>query len=190
MGIILAPLPDFPYLRKNIENMTPFILRQWQESDIPALAKYLNNKKIWDNCRDRLPHPYTEKDAVAFIQYAKSQDEQNNYCIEVNAEAVGNISFDRSTDVERFNAEIGYWIAEPYWNKGIMTQALRQAVSDYFSQTDVVRIFAKVYASNFASMRVLEKAGFQKTGIQHNACFKNERFLDCHCFELLKEGTV
>ena len=93
--------------------------------------------------------------------------------------------------MERFNAEIGYWIAEPYWNKGMMTQALRQAVSDYFSQTDVVRIFAKVYAGNFASMRALEKAGFRKTGIiQHKACFKNGQFLDCHCFELLKEYAL
>lgn len=170
--------------------MTPFILRQWRESDVPTLAKYLNNKKIWDNCRDRLPYPYTENDAASFIQYAKSQDVQNNYCIEINAEAVGNISFDRGTDVERFNAETGYWIAEPYWNKGIMTQALRQAVSDYFSQTDIVRIFANVYANNFASMRVLEKAGFWETGIQHKACFKNGQFLDCHCFELLKEDTL
>ena len=102
--------------------MTPFILRRWQESDIPALAKYLNNKKIWDNCRDSLPYPYTSEDAASFIQYVKSQDIQNNYCIEVHAEAAGNISFDRGTDVERFNAEIGYWLAEPYWNKGIMTQ--------------------------------------------------------------------
>lgn len=186
----LAPFPEFPYLRKKHKNMIPFILRQWQESDAPALAKFLNNKKIWDNCRDSLPYPYTSQDAAAFIRYIKVQEVQNNYCIEINAEAAGNISFDRGTDVERFNAEIGYWIAELYWNKGIMTQALRQAVSDYFSQTDVVRIFAKVYAGNFASMRALEKAGFRKTGIQHKACFKNGQFLDCHCFELLKEYAL
>ena len=63
--------------------MTPFILRQWQESDAPALAKYLNNKKIWDNCRDSLPCPYTEKDATSFIQHTKSKEIQNNYCIEI-----------------------------------------------------------------------------------------------------------
>ena len=174
MSVPLPRSPNFPIFAKKHKNMIPFILRQWQESDAPALAKYLNNKKIWDNCRDSLPYPYTSQ----------------NYCIEINAEAAGNISFDRGTDVERFNAEIGYWIAEPYWNKGIMTQALRQAVSDYCSQTDVVRIFAKVYAGNFASMRALEKAGFRKTGIQHKACFKNGQFLDCHCFELLKEYAL
>ena len=167
--------------------MTPFILRLWQESDAPALAKYLNNKKIWDNCRDSLPYPYTSKDAVSFIQYVKSQNVQHNYCIEINMEAAGNVSFDRGTDVERFNAEIGYWIAEPYWNKGIITQALRQAIGDYFNRTDVVRIFARVYVGNLASMRALEKVGFQKTGILHRAYFKNGQFLDCHYFELLKE---
>ena len=102
-------------------------------------------------------------------------------------EAAGNISFDRGTDVERFNVEIGYWIAEPYWNKGIITQALRQAISDYFNRTDVVRIFARVYVGNLASMRALEKVGFQKTGILHRAYFKNGQFLDCHYFESLKE---
>ena len=99
--------PIFPIFAEKHKNMTPFILRQWQESDVPALAKYLNNKKIWDNCRDRLPYPYTYEDAVSFIQYVKSQNVQNNYCIEIITEAAGNISFDRGTDVERFNAEIG-----------------------------------------------------------------------------------
>ena len=87
--------------------MIPFILRQWQESDAPALAKYLNNKKIWDNCRDSLPYPYTSQDAAAFIRYIKVQEVQNNYCIEINAEAAGNISFDRgsvSTEAQTWNA--------------------------------------------------------------------------------------
>ena len=87
----LAPFPDFPYLRKKHKNMIPFILRQWQESDVPALAKFLNNKKIWDNCRDSLPYPYTSQDAAAFMRYIKVQEVQNNYCIEINAEAAGNI---------------------------------------------------------------------------------------------------
>ena len=92
-----------------------FKLRAWTKADIPALAKHLNNKKIWDNCRDTLPYPYTEKDAEQFISFVERQSEQNNYCIEINHEAAGNISFIRGTDVERYNAELGYWLAEPYW---------------------------------------------------------------------------
>ena len=100
-----------------------FILRPWKESDAKALARHLNNKKIWDNCRDGLPFPYTETDADTFIKYASEQVEQNEYCIEANHEAIGNIGFVRGTDVERFNAEVGYWISETYWNMRVLEKA-------------------------------------------------------------------
>ena len=164
-----------------------FRLRPWEASDVSSLAKYLNNKKIWDNCRDRLPFPYTEADALSFIDYATSRQEPGEYCIEINGEAAGNISFMRGTDVERFNAEAGYWLAEPFWNQGIASEALREALRQYLAATDVVRIFANVYESNIASMRVLEKVGFRKVGVLRNACFKNGRFVNAHYFELLKE---
>ena len=153
-----------------------FKLRAWTRADIPALAKYLNNKKIWNNCRDTLPYPYTEKDAEQFIGFVEGQSEQ---------EAAGNISFIRGTDVERYNAELGYWLAEPYWNRGIMSEAVKQAVEDYLSHSDTIRIHAHVYENNPASMKVLEKAGFQKCGIFRKACFKNRQFVDCHCYELV-----
>ena len=125
--------------------MESFKLRAWTKTDIPVLAKYLNNKKIWDNCRDALPYPYTEKDAGQFISFVEGQSEQNNYCIEINHEAAGNISFTRGTDVERYNAELGYWLAEPYWNQGIMSEAIKQAIEDYLIHSDAVRIYAHVY---------------------------------------------
>lgn len=167
-----------------------FLLRPWQMTDVPSLARYLNNKKIWDNCRDSLPFPYTEKDAHSFIDYAMSRQESCEYCIDINGEAVGNISFMRGTDVERFNAEVGYWLAEPFWNQGIVSEALREALRRYWETTDVVRIFANVYESNIASMRVLEKVGFRKVAIFRKACFKNNRFVDACYFELLKEEFV
>lgn len=173
-------------LNKEID-VDKYKIRSWSKDDFSTLAKYLNNKKIWDNCRDSLPYPYSENDAQQFILFVSSQNEQNNYCIEVNQEAAGNISFARGIDVERYNAELGYWLAEPYWGKGIMTQMLALAISCYFHQTDVMRIHANVYAGNIASMRVLEKTGFRKCGIHRNACFKNGVFTDCHYFELLKE---
>lgn len=169
--------------------MESFKLRLWAKADIPVLAKYLNNKKIWDKCRDSLPYPYTEKDAEQFISFVEKQSEQNNYCIEINHEAAGNISFIKGTDVERYSAELGYWLAEPYWNQGIMTEAIKQAIEDYLSHTDTVRIHANVYENNLASMRVLEKAGFHKCGIFRKACFKNGQFVDCHCYELLNYSS-
>lgn len=175
-GLVSVPMKRFS-----------FRLRSWQKSDVPSLARYLNNKKIWDNCRDRLPFPYTEEDARSFIDYAMSQREAWEYCIEINGEAVGNIGFTRGTDVERFNAEVGYWLAEPFWNQGIASEALREVLQRYWAATDVIRIFANVYESNIASMRVLEKVGFRKIGILRKACFKNNHFVDVHSFELLKE---
>lgn len=160
-----------------------FRLRPWQSSDVPSLAHHLNNKKIWDNCRDCLPYPYTEKDASAFIAYAMQQEE---YCIEIDGQAVGNISFIRAKDVERFNAEVGYWLSEDYWGAGIATATLREAIGLYFSRTSVIRLYATVFENNPASMRVLEKVGFQKVGILRKSCFKNGRFIDAHYYELLK----
>lgn len=176
------------YLKSDnkIQTIKSFKLRNWNRADVPALARHLNNKNIWDNCRDALPYPYTEKDAEQFISFVEGQSEQSNYCIEINHEAAGNISFIRGTDVERYNAELGYWLAESYWNLGIMTEAIKQAVEDYLSHSDTVRIHAHVYENNLASMKVLEKAGFHKCGILRKACFKNGRFVDCHCYELLK----
>lgn len=168
-------------------NSDKYKIRKWAKEDFSALAKHLNNKKIWDNCRDGLPYPYTEDNAQQFISLVLSQKGQNNFCIEINGEAAGNISFDRGTDIERYNAELGYWLAEPYWGRGIATQMLSQAVSSYFRQTDVVRICANVYAGNKASMRVLEKIGFRKSGILRKAFYKNGAFIDCHSFELLRE---
>ena len=115
--------------------------------------------------------------------------EQNEYCIEANHEAIGNIGFVRGTDVERFNAEVGYWISETYWNKGLATAALERAIEHYFQHTDVIRLYATVYEHNAASMHVLEKAGFQKTGIHRKACFKNGQFIDAHYYELLKNKS-
>lgn len=184
-GILYGEWNDNGRLWPGDPEMEPFVLRPWRESDGPALARYLNNRKTWDNCRDGLPYPYTEEDALRFIRSASEQEGSRNYCIEIRQEAAGNIGFIRGTDVERYNAEVGYWLAEPYWNRGIMSRALKEAVGEYLRQTDAVRIHARVYAGNRASMRVLERAGFRACGIWRKACFKNGRFVDCHCYELL-----
>ena len=104
--------------------------------------------------------------------------------------AVGNIGFVRGTDVERFNAEVGYWISERYWNQGITSEALADAIQYYFEHTEVIRIFATVYEYNLASMRVLEKVGFKKTGIFRKACYKNGRFIDAHHFEIVADEKL
>ena len=164
-----------------------YILRRWKPEDAESLAKYINNKKIWDNCRDGLPYPYTLQDANAFIAHVTSNSFNSEYCIEVNGEAVGNIGFIIGTDVERFSAEIGYWIAEQFWNKGYMTNALEHAIDHFFSTTNVIRIYAKVYVSNEASICLLKKVGFTMKCIFSKAAFKNGQFTDMFYFEKIKE---
>ena len=108
----------------------------------------------------------------------------------VHGEAIGNTGFVRGTDVERFNAEVGYWISERYWNQGITSEALADAIQYYFEHTEVIRIFATVYEYNLASMRVLEKVGFKKTGIFRKACYENGRFIDAHDFEIVADEKL
>lgn len=161
-----------------------YTLRTWQTEDAPSLAQELNNKKIWDNCRDMLPYPYSPEHAEAFIGIIKKKEGIHDFCIEVNGKAVGNIGFMPGTDVERFNAEVGYVIGEAYWNQGIMTDALQEAIRYYFAHTDKVRIFAFVFEHNLPSMRVLEKVGFTKVGVMTNSVFKNGHFMNAHLFEM------
>ena len=108
-----------------------YTLRTWQTEDAASLAQYLNNKNIWDNCRDGLPYPYSQEDANVFLAMVQAKENIQDFCIEVNGEAVGSIGFVPATDVERFSAEVGYWIGEPFWNQGIVTDALKEAINYY-----------------------------------------------------------
>lgn len=170
-----------------IFNNNKYILRKWRIEDAESLSKYLNNRRIWDSCRDGLPHPYTLQDANDFITYIAQNECNSEYCIEINGEAVGNIGFVRGNDVERFSAEIGYWIAEQYWNRGFMSDALKYAIDHFFSTTDIVRLYATVYASNKSSAHILEKNGFTMKCILTKAAFKNGRFTDMFYFEKMKQ---
>lgn len=160
-------------------------LRPWQAADFRSLAENFNNIHIWNQIRD-LPFPYTEADAKAFIDSVRSRPEWLDFAIEIDGCAVGNIGFVPQSNVERFNAEVGYWIGQPFWNRGIVSDALQAAVGWVFGHTSIVRIYAGVYASNPASRRVLEKAGFRLVGQMKKAVFKNGHFLDLYSYELLK----
>jgi RimJ/RimL family protein N-acetyltransferase len=135
-------------------------VRSWRTSDAESLLRHANNRNIWLNLRDAFPHPYTKHDARAYIRSVRDRSPETTFAIAVDDEAVGSIGFVLRTDVERVSAEIGYWLAEPFWGRGITSEALA-ALTRYAIDTHrLTRIYALPFAWNLASCRVLEKAGY------------------------------
>lgn len=153
-------------------------IRPVRYSDRESLAKLANNKKIWLNVRDMFPHPYTVADAEKFIDSVKQQDPQVTFAIEYDFKFVGAIGLVLQKDVYRFSAELGYWVGEPFWGKGIATQALSLLCKYAFDELKMEKLFAGVFNGNEGSKKVLLKCGFQQEGIARRAIFKNHTFMD------------
>lgn len=138
-------------------------IRKWELADAKDLAAALSNTKIQDNLRDGLPYPYTEQDGIDYISAMLSADENDTFAfaITVDEKVIGSIGVFRQGNIHRQTAEVGYYIAEEYWGKGIMTEAIIQTCKYVFDKSDIIRIYAEPFAYNAASCRVLEKAGFQ-----------------------------
>ena len=147
-------------------------VRPWRESDADSLAEHANNLNVAKNLRDRFPHPYTRKNARDFLKFATSLDDYSNLAIEVDGAAVGAIGYVPGQDVERFSAEIGYWLGEAYWGRGIVTEALGLITAHAFERLSVLRMFALPFADNPASARVLEKAGYIREGVLRSSSVK------------------
>jgi RimJ/RimL family protein N-acetyltransferase len=162
-------------------------LRVLEPSDKYQLAILANNKKIWDNVRDYFPHPYTEKDAQEFIQMRSKNAAEKVFAIDFNGELCGMVGLILQKDVYRKSAEIGYWIGEPYWGKGLATKAVGLILDYGFKELKLIRMYAGVFEYNIASMKVLEKSGFQKEGISKRAVYKNAKFWDEHRYYKLFE---
>ena len=165
----------------------PCLLRPWAHSDVSALVRYANNRKIWANVRDRFPHPYTRTDAEQWTSYASKKSPVTDFAIEVNGEAAGGIGLVLREDVERCGAEVGYWLGEPFWGKGIATAALQALTAYAFAEFPyLVRLFAMTYEDNLASQRVLEKAGFVREGVLRKNAFKDGRYRDQPIYALVR----
>ena len=164
-------------------------IRKWELSDAKDLAAALSNKKVQDNLRDGLPYPYTEQDGKDFISAMLSADENETFAfaITVDNTVIGSIGIFRQENIHRQTAELGYYIAEEYWGKGIMTEAVKQICEYVFAKSDIIRIYAEPFAYNIASCRVLEKAGFQYEGTLRSNAVKNGKVMDMKMYSLLKE---
>jgi RimJ/RimL family protein N-acetyltransferase len=154
------------------------VVRSWQTSDVDSLARYADNRKIWINLRDAFPHPYTRRDAREFIKSVLRRTPETLFAIAVGGEAVGGIGFVLHPDVERVSAEIGYWLGEPFWGRGIVSEALA-AVTTYAIETyQLTRVYALPFAWNAQSCRVLEKAGYVLEARLRNSAIKDGKLTD------------
>ena len=128
-------------------------VRTWRKSDAVSLVQHANNVNVAKHLRDRFPHPYTERDAKAFLKHVTATDDTSNLAIDVAGEAVGAVGFVPGRDIERFSAEIGYWLGEDLWGRGIVTEALSLVTSHVFSQLNFLRLYALPFADNPASVQ-------------------------------------
>lgn len=165
-----------------------FVLRKWEEGDVAYVQKYANNEKIAAALRNAFPYPYTMDDAKAYIHLcAENSERQVTRAIIVEGRAVGSIGVFFGSDVYKKSAEIGYWLGEPFWGRGIMSGAVMRVCRYVFAKYDIERIFAEPFACNTGSRRVLEKAGFTLEGILRNSVYKNGTLQDSCMYALLRQ---
>lgn len=170
-------------------NLNDIIIRPWQTGDELSLVQHANNRKIWINVRDRFPYPYTLKDAEIWVRVAGADRNMINLAIEFEGLAVGGIGLVFKQDVYRRSAEIGYWLGEDFWNRGIATRAVKALTSYIFKQEqfDINRIYAGIFEYNTASARVLEKAGYQLEARLRKSVTKDDNTVDELIYTMLKD---
>lgn len=153
-------------------------VRTLEPRDAASLARNGNSRAIWLNLRDRFPHPYTEKDASWYIDFVLAKGPYHSFAIDVDGAAVGGVSLRPAEDIERIGAEIGYWLGESYWGRGIMTDAVRLTTEYAFGELQLERVFALPFSTNVASCRVLEKVGYEREGLLRRSAIKDGRVGD------------
>lgn len=163
------------------------IVRSWEWRDRDAIVRHANNKKVSINLRDRFPYPYTAQDARTWLEIVVGQKPETNFAIAVADEAVGGIGFTMQPDVGHRSAEIGYWLGEDFWGRGITTEALIAVTNHAFANYDLCRLFAHVFDWNGASARVLEKAGYIFEGRLRKSVTKDGQTIDQLMYAVIRD---
>jgi ribosomal-protein-alanine N-acetyltransferase len=153
-------------------------IRTWRLADTRSLVAHANNRRVWANLRDRFPHPYTQRDAEAWIRHCLRTVPATDFAIEVNGEAAGGIGIVPQQDVERISAELGYWLGEAHWGRGIMSAAVSAFAPWALEHYGLERLYASVFEFNRPSARVLERSGFACEARMKRAALKEGRVID------------
>ena len=162
-------------------------LRNYQIEIAKQYAEYRNNPIIFDNGYDKVPNPFTLKDAKEFINLQLKKELPQRKLIYWKGQFVGEIGIEIKEDVFRLSAEMGYFIGEPFWGKGIASKAIKLMTDYVFNNFNIIRIEAGVFDFNRPSMRVLEKNDFNLESIKRNAVIKNGKIINDHIWVKLKE---
>jgi RimJ/RimL family protein N-acetyltransferase len=162
-------------------------LRPWRPGDEDALARHADDRRVWLNMRDAFPHPYTRRDAEAWVAHASAQSPATAFAIVMDGEPVGGIGLMRQADVHRHTAELGYWIGAAYWGRGLATAAVRAVTAYAFDELGLLRVYAMPFAPNRASARVLEKAGYLLEATLRRHVLKDGRLLDELVYAALRD---
>jgi RimJ/RimL family protein N-acetyltransferase len=154
------------------------VVRPFVITDAESIASVANDRRIWLQLRDLFPHPYQVADAESFIGRVAAVDPPLSLAIVIDGLAVGVVGLEPMTDVNRLTAEIGYWIGAAFWGRGVATEAVALATDWSFRTHGLLRLFAQPFAGNFASRRVLEKAGYQLEGTMRHSAIKDGEIQD------------
>lgn len=157
-------------------------LRDYANSDIEALVALANNKLVSRFLVDTFPYPYTRADAEWWVSKGVKAERDVTKAIEYNGQFVGSVGIGRKTGWRDHLAEIGYWLGEPFWGKGIATQAVHQMTEYAFSDLKLQKLYALILAPNRTSMRVVEKCGYELEGVLKREVFKDGKYYDVHYF--------
>jgi len=153
-------------------------VRRWAATDLASLVTHANNRHVSIHLRDRFPFPYQTENGRSFLNWIVQQAAPTVWAIEVDGEAAGGIGVELQTDVERVSAEIGYWLGEAVWGRGIATEALQAVTAEAFRRFELRRVYALPFADNRASVRVLEKAGYTLEGHLRQSAIKDGTIRD------------
>jgi len=167
-----------------------FVLSGVERRDKAAVVEHLQAKEIWENTFD-IPWPYTKEDADAWIEgrirHRSKQPNETTFALRrADGRLVGVVGADDLDVGTSHRARIGYWLAKPYWGRGLMTKAVTRYVEYAFTELDAVRLTAEVFAWNKASARVLQKAGFTQEGRLRKHRKKDGALVDVRYFGLLR----
>ena len=151
-----------------------------------CLVTHANNRNVSRYLRDAFPFPYTEADATTWLERNADRDPATNFAIDLDGEAAGSVGLRLQQDIYRRTAEIGYWLGEAHWRRGIATEAVRAMTAYGLESFDIMRMEADVFAPNDASARVLAQCGYRCEGRLRDRITKDGQSMDALHYSIVR----